>query len=413
MKPSVELNVKKLRVFTQLAVRGNVNAAAEALFLTQSAVSRSLKSLEDDLACPLFIRSSRGMVLTDVGTILHRRTARAFAYLAHSEEEIRRLPTAHAAGTRTRSGFAGRLAQRHITIVPQIGDHRSETSAARYLGISQPAVNAALRDLEQSMGEALFARTSRGMVPTIAGEIVIRAFKLYASEVRSIEGDLAQREGEIRGSLVVGCLPLSGAGLLAPVAGPFSQRYPDIRLALMEAHYEALLNALICGEIDLIVGTLYPAPHPQVLQRPMMTDHLVAVVRAGHPLTRQTGLAVGALEQAQWIVPFRRTSTHNTFEKAMLKAGLSTPHGAIEANSVATARAVLLQSDRVSILPRSQVAFDVAAASLSILPIDLSGAELTLGVATRRDAEPTAGQLSFVEMLVRKHGLQVPEPVAE
>ena len=34
------------------------------------------------------------------------------------------------------------------------------------------------------------------MVPTVVGEIVIRAFKLYASEVRSIEGDLAQREGE-------------------------------------------------------------------------------------------------------------------------------------------------------------------------------------------------------------------------
>ncbi|WP_439606230.1 LysR family transcriptional regulator [Hydrogenophaga sp.] len=411
MNPSVELNIKKLRVFTQLAVRGNVNAAAEALFLTQSAVSRSLKSLEDDLGCPLFIRSSRGMVLTDVGTILHRRTARAFAYLAHSEEEIRRLPTAHA-GTRTRSGFAGRLAQRHITIVPQIGDHRSETSAARYLGISQPAVNAALRDLEQPMGEALFARTSRGMVPTVVGEIVIRAFKLYASEVRSIEGDLAQREGEIRGALVVGCLPLSGAGLLAAVVGRFSQRYPDIRLTLMEAHYEALLNALICGEIDLIVGTLHPAPHAQVLQRPMMTDHLVAVVRAGHPLTRQTQLAVGALEQAQWIVPFRRTATRNTFEKAMLKAGLSTPHGAIEANSVATARAVLLQSDRVSILPRSQVDFDVAAGSLSILPVDLSGAELTLGVATRRDAEPTAGQLSFVDMLVCDHALQAPETVA-
>lgn len=402
MKPSVELNIKKLRVFTQLASRGNVNAAADALFLTQSAVSRSLKSLEEDIGCPLFIRSSRGMVLTDVGTILQRRTARAFAYLVHSEEEIRRLPSAQG-GARSRSGYAGRLAQRHITIVPQIGDHRSETSAARYLGISQPAVNAALRDLEQAMGEALFARTSRGMVPTIAGEIVIRAFKLYASEVRNTEGDLAQREGEIRGSLAVGCLPLSGAGMLAAVAGRFSQRYPDIRLAVMEAQYDTLLNGLICGEIDLIVGTLFPTPNPQVLQRPMVSDHLVAVVRAGHPLTRQTELAVGALEQAQWIVPFRRTSTHNTFEKAMLKAGLSTPHGAIETNSVATARAVLLQSDRVSILPRSQVAFDVASGSLSILPVDLSGAELTLGVATRSDAEPTVGQLSFVEMLAQDH----------
>ncbi len=400
MKPAIELHIKKLRVFARLAQRGNVSAAAEALFLTQSAVSRSLKSLEDELGCALFIRSSRGMVLTDVGTILQHRAARAVAYLARAEDEVRRLaaPRSAVAGG---MGLVARLAPRHVAILPQISDLHSETGAARALGISQPAAHAALRDLEQALGEPLFARTSRGMVPTVAGEIVVRAIKLYSSEVRHIAADLMQREDSLHGTLVVGSLPLSGAGLLAPMVGPFAQRHPDIQLTVLEGQYEALQNALVCGDIDLIAGALHALPPQQVLQRALLTDHLVAVVRAGHPLTRHPALDMAALERVQWIIPFRRTSTHNTFEHAMLKAGLSLPRGAIEANSVATARAVLQHSDRVSVLPRSQVQADVAAGTLSVLPVDLSGAELPLGLATRRDAEPTRGQRAFEELLVQ------------
>lgn len=389
-------------MFARLAEIKNVNAAAEVLFLTQSAISRSLKALEGDVGQALFLRSSRGMALTDVGDLLSRRAARAFAYLAAAEGEIQNcrhgVDKAHA-----RASLLARVAPRHLGIIPAIGDFKSETLAARSLGITQPAVNAALRDLELSLGEQLFARTSRGMVPTVAGEILIRAFKLYRSEIRSFKSDLAQREGEISGSVVVGSLPLSGAGLIAAAATAFCDQFPGIRLTVLEGHYDTLLNGLVCGDIDFIVGTLHATLHPHVVQQEIMTDSLVAVVRADHPLTRSRSLSVSTLMAAQWIVPFRRTATHNMFEKAMLRAGLSTPDGAIEVNSVAIARALLLQSDRLSVLPKTQVTQDVLGGTLAVLPVDLSSAVLYLGVAMRRDAAHTTGQAAFLHVLHQVH----------
>ena len=402
--PSHDIPIRKLRVFATLAGTGNARAAAEALFLTQSAVSRSLAALEAELAAPLFVRSSRGMVLTDVGTILQRRAARAFAYLDAAQEEVLRLPRPRGTASRATGHLAARLAPRHIAVLPRLAELHSETAVARALGITQPAVHAALRDLEQALGQPLFARTSRGMVPTIAGEIIVRAVRLYNSEVRHIEADLVQREGALQGSLVVGSLPLSGAGLLAPVVGDFAARHPEIRLTVLEGQYDALLGGLVCGDVDLIVGALHATPPPQVQQRALLTDHLAAVVRAGHPLTRHARLDLDGLRAAHWIVPFRRTSTHNTYERAMLQAGLDMPRHAIEANSVATARAVLLHSDRVSVLPRSQVREDVAAGTLALLPVDLSGAVLPLGLATRADAQPTASQRSFEALLEQAWG---------
>src|SRR5436190_21804675 len=56
-----------LESFLEVARRGNVSRAAEALFLTQPALTARLKSLESDLGVELFVRSARGMKLTDAG----------------------------------------------------------------------------------------------------------------------------------------------------------------------------------------------------------------------------------------------------------------------------------------------------------------------------------------------------------
>src|SRR6266571_1504646 len=56
-----------LESFVEVARTGNVSRAADALFLTQPALTARLKSLESDLGVELFVRSARGMKLTDAG----------------------------------------------------------------------------------------------------------------------------------------------------------------------------------------------------------------------------------------------------------------------------------------------------------------------------------------------------------
>ena len=56
-----------LESFVEVARHGNVSRAAQALFLTQPAITARLKSLESDLGVELFVRTHRGMRLTDAG----------------------------------------------------------------------------------------------------------------------------------------------------------------------------------------------------------------------------------------------------------------------------------------------------------------------------------------------------------
>jgi LysR family transcriptional regulator of gallate degradation len=272
-----------------------------------------------------------------------------------------------------------------------LADHETETAAAQQLGISQPAVTLALRDLEAMVETQLFLRTPRGMVPTRAGEILIRGAKLALNEIASAADDIAAHVGVVRGRLVVGVLPLSGTQIAPLAVSRVAREHPELRLSVVEAHYEPLLKGLRCGDVDVVVGALHAEPPPDVDREHLFDDVLSIVVRHGHPLAARQRLTLADLAGGEWVVPFRRTRSRNTVERAMLAAGLTIPDDAIEANTVVMVRGLLIESDRLSVLSRRQIHYEEREGLLDVLPIDLPGTRLPIGFITRSDAMRTAG----------------------
>ena len=80
-----------LESFIEVARRGNVSRAAEALFLTQPAITARLKSLEGDLGVELFVRSARGMKLSDAGRAFLPYAERAVASVDEGQQLIANL----------------------------------------------------------------------------------------------------------------------------------------------------------------------------------------------------------------------------------------------------------------------------------------------------------------------------------
>ena len=85
----------KLRIFHAVADKGSLTHAGEVLHLSQSAVSRQIRSLEESLAVTLFHRHARGLILTEQGELLFdatsqmvRRLDAAAARIRDSEDEV-------------------------------------------------------------------------------------------------------------------------------------------------------------------------------------------------------------------------------------------------------------------------------------------------------------------------------------
>ena len=82
------LDVRRMRVLREVAVRGSFSAAAESLSFTQSAVSQQIAALEREAGCKLVQRNARGIRLTEAGEALVRHADAILARLSEAEAEL-------------------------------------------------------------------------------------------------------------------------------------------------------------------------------------------------------------------------------------------------------------------------------------------------------------------------------------
>ena len=79
------------QIFNKVAETGNISLAAKELFISQPAISKSIKKLEEELNVLLFSRSSRGVRLTEEGKLLYEYTREAFQALNAGEAALRQF----------------------------------------------------------------------------------------------------------------------------------------------------------------------------------------------------------------------------------------------------------------------------------------------------------------------------------
>jgi len=87
----MDQNLSLYYIYNCVAETGNISHAAKRLFISQPAVSKAISSLEENLQTTLFIRSSRGVKLTEEGRLLYEHTKNAFDMLQRGEDLLKRI----------------------------------------------------------------------------------------------------------------------------------------------------------------------------------------------------------------------------------------------------------------------------------------------------------------------------------
>lgn len=85
------MTTEQYRVFYQVAESGSISKAAKALFVSQPAVTKSIKILEKELDVILFVRTTKGVTLTSEGEVLFDYVREAFEQLSEGERRIKQL----------------------------------------------------------------------------------------------------------------------------------------------------------------------------------------------------------------------------------------------------------------------------------------------------------------------------------
>jgi LysR family transcriptional regulator, regulator for genes of the gallate degradation pathway len=380
------LNLRHLRALSAIATGGSVRAAADAIGLSQPALTQGLAKLERQIGATLFERRPDGMVPTAAGRVLGERGRAAVARLATALRE---------AGTGGTRGFARAewlATATQLRAFLALADAGSFVGAAGATGLSQPALHRAVRDLEQVTGLALVERRGRGVAFTAAGRRLARGARLTRSEIAAGLAEIAPDEGG--SELLVGAMPLCRAVLLPTAITAFLADAPRTRIDVAEGSWRELVEPLRDGALDLLIGALRDPCPPDLAQELLFVDRLVVVGRAGHPLADDPAPARAALAGYPWIVGRAESPLRAHWEA--LFAGDARPSAPVECGSVMTTRGLLLRSDCLTLLSPEQVGMEIANGTLVTIGPPLVGHERPIGLTTRADWRPATLHRTFV-----------------
>lgn len=384
-----DLNLRHLRALTAIMTHGTMNAAADAVHISQPALTQGLAKLERQLGASLFDRRPDGVVPTAAGTLMAARAAAAFEHLsAAMRGAVRR-------GGR---GFARPeqlMTASQLQAFLALADAGSFVGAAGVTGVSQPALHRATRDLEQVCGLPLAERRGRGVVLTVAGRALARGVRLAAREIGAGIAELSGEEEN--GVIAVGAMPLSRALLLPRAIAAFVGGFPRALVDVVEGSWRELVEPLRDGVIDLMIGALRDEAPQGLEQHALFADRLVVIGRAGHPLASVADPGLDDLSRFGWIVGHANAPLR-THWNAMFE-GRSPPEAPISCGSVMVIRGILVDSDLLTLLSPDQVALEVESGVLAAIGQPLEGGVRTIGITTRAGWRPTAAQHRFLALL--------------
>lgn len=134
-----------------------------------------------------------------------------------------------------------------------LAEHKHFRKAAEACFVSQPTLSGQIRKLEDELGTALLERSSRRVLFTESGLLLVDQAKRILSEVKTFT-DMASLQGkEMSGPLHIGFIPTVGPYLLPKIVPGLKEDFPDLELFLHEDQTHKLVRQLEEGKLDCLV----------------------------------------------------------------------------------------------------------------------------------------------------------------
>jgi DNA-binding transcriptional LysR family regulator len=244
--------------------------------------------------------------------------------------------------------------------------HGSTLAASRRLGVSQPAVSAAITELEKHLRTSLFDRWKKRMVLNERGRTLLPMARLMLINARDL-GQMFGADGKpFGGTLRLGASLTLANYVMPDTLSEFVAAYPHVKVAVACRNKAGIIAQIEDFAIDIgvIAGE---CPNPDVASKPWLTDELCVFAAASHPLARRARVTMADLTAAPWVIREEGSGTREVFLKA-LPNGSGPLRTVMEFDNIESIKRAVEYGQALSCLSRMAVKREVAAGFLRILP---------------------------------------------
>lgn len=188
--------------------------------------------------------------------------------------------------------------------------------AAESLHVSQPAFSRRIEKLEEALGVQLLERTTRRVILTSVGREFDRKVQQLLDDLDhtllGIRGVAATRMGEV----TIACVPSTVYYFVSQVIRRYHERYPKIKVKVLDAGANEVLTTVSKGEADFGLNFV-GSQEPDIEFKPLMDERFVAACRRDHPLAKKRRVTWAELAQYDFISVSKASGNRLLLDQAL------------------------------------------------------------------------------------------------
>jgi DNA-binding transcriptional LysR family regulator len=282
----------------------------------------------------------------------------------------------------------------------------SFTHAARYLGITQPALSMTIRQVEAKFGATLFDRSTRSVKLSSTGILLHPAAeRLIENFERTIAGMREIADGRL-GRITIACPEGVAAHVVAPTLARFVVSHPEVMVSVHDGDATSVEQMMHSLGADFGV-TGYWKDHPDFVFAPLTTDRCCVICPPTHPLTGKDLISLRDLDNVPIVALNRDAGVRRLLETTCEAAGVRLVVR-FEVARVSTLIEMVAAGLCISVLTELSTPHN-AWSSLCLRPLEGAGLSYPIGIVTRANRVLPPSAALFVTAL--RESFRLPSPL--
>lgn len=289
------------------------------------------------------------------------------------------------------------LTLRQIRAVIEVSKTGRIVSAARLLGLTQPAVTLQIRDAERATGVRLFDRVGGGMRLTAAGRAFLDAGLAIEERLRVLSDEIESIRGGKRGVLHLGVV--STAKYFAPqIIAAFKRDHPDVEVSLWVGNRAETIDSLRNHSVD--IALMGRPPREVKVRSALFGEHpMVIIASPDHPLAKARRIPKSRIAEEQFLVREPGSGTRMALELYLGEfPDRLDPLGA-EMGSNETIKQAVIAGLGIALISAHTIALEVETRRLVVLSVEGLPIRRQWFSVSRADRPITPVMVTFEEFL--------------
>lgn len=286
--------------------------------------------------------------------------------------------------------------------IEEVGSLRA---AAQLLHMSQPALSAAIQQLEEELKAPLLLRTKRGVSLTQFGQAFMKHARLIITESQRASEEIDQLRGRWEGRISFATSPAMALGLLPQALSSFAREFPHVIVNVRDGLFPSVSPQLRDGTLDFALTAAHKSDLDGDLEaQPLFVSKVVVVAQKGHPLAGAKTLE--ALKDCRWIFSSAPRGAGAIIRDAFERERLSPPKMGMQCESFLALPGVVAHSDMLTTMPQTLFDRNPFHDQLCCIELDKPLPSTTIYVLRRHDLPLTPAALGLIRWI--QHHLKTP-----